>query len=201
MYNLKMNYYLWILNTSTNKITPFKLIKNKKLPLSCDILQISIDDEYIVKSNISIKASDDIESMILSYPSTNGLYAVPATVTTKINEEHKTKMTILISTDDFMKKYINDKFISTVKSDYRYFFNGKNISPKLFIKKHLQRFQQESKTKVGEKFIPTYESMLNSELNHFTNEELKGVINRFFVFKDINATKREKVARITNIFK
>ena len=51
---------------------------------------------------------------------------------------------ILISTEAFLEKYLNDVHIDTTTASGKYFFKGKHISPKLFIRKHLEKSMEPS---------------------------------------------------------
>ena len=172
-----MKLFLWDINKK-HKVEFSEISFREYEELSKLNIIISIDGTET--KNLASISNYELTKALINFPSTNGLYSIPAKRTVKKSwyEEIELDVRIYISTEDFLHKYMNDIHLNTTDADKRYFFKGKHISPKLFVKKHLEKSKIPSRYNYVDPEHDTSSDSMYIELEKMKFDEIKGILRR-----------------------
>lgn len=186
------------------KLFIWKLTKDNNV--SFKDAQISIGEYDLEKTTIiysNYETPLNLMDSIINHPSTNGVYSLPIKIVdeeiciAKKLEIHDSR--ILISTETFMHKYINDVHVNTMDANPKYFYRGKHILPKLFIKKHLMEMRVPSRFNNSMPEHETFDEILYKEFEELKLSEIKQLLKINGITS--NDKKHEAILKLINFSK
>lgn len=114
------------------------------------------------------------KNSLIGNPSTNGLYTVPGFVDTGFLQKEEQRF--LISTERFLDMYLDDAHINTMDANPNYFFKGRRIKIKLFVKKHLIKSLVPSRFNCSSPKHETIDDILYKEFEKMRLTEIKEIL-------------------------
>ncbi|MCK5867530.1 MAG: SAP domain-containing protein [Mycoplasmataceae bacterium] len=195
---------LWTINAK--KEVTFDLIEAFDGMNSTFFNKIHIYTSTNKKESLEI-INRDIWKKIIQWPSTNGVYSIPGFFIltkengrhplTSINKFRKQEINVLISTKRFLSTYLSDINLNTTTAMGKFFFKGKNINPKLFIKKHLLMHGEPSLFNDIKKLTKTINDIILEETSRLKVSEIRTLLD---FHKQKNTGKKNELLKRLNEF-
>lgn len=145
-------------------------------------------------------SKSELWNIIINCPSTNGLYHVPGFSLDDDkywSDDIKQDLTLLLSSESFIDQYINDVPMNTTTANAKYFFKGKNINPKLFVRKHLLKQRIPSRFNDVDPSHETLDDIMFRELEVLSVKAIKEILRTNGIPQTGNKSELiEKVIRV-----